>query len=105
MAYEARYVFRLNPGADVAAVLKAMQQGAALWRKHGAQGPRLWAITAGELGNYVLSVQFDNAGSFAKVVDTLSADPDFLAWQAGNAKAGQITWVRSNHARELDLAA
>lgn len=103
MAYEARYVFKLNPGADLAAVTSAMQQGAALWKKHGAQAPRLWAITAGELGNYVLSLQFDNAAGFATVVDALSADADFKAWQANNAKAGQITWVRSNHARELTL--
>lgn len=103
MAYEARYVFRPNPGADLAAIMKAMEQGAALWRKHGAPSPRLWAITAGELGNYVLSVQFENAAAFAKVVDPLSADPEFRAWQAHNAEAGQITWVRSNHARELAL--
>ena len=61
MAYEARYVFKPAPGADLAAVMKSMEQGAALWRKHGAPSPRLWAITAGELGNYVLSVQFENA--------------------------------------------
>lgn len=103
MAYEARYVFKLNPGADLPAVIAAMQIGAALWRKHGAQDPRLWAITAGELGNYVLSVQFDNAAGFARVVDALSADPDFVDWQAGNAKGGRIQWVRSNHAREVGL--
>jgi hypothetical protein len=103
MAYEARYVFKPNPGADLAAVIEAMEQGAALWRKHGAPSPRLWAITAGELGNYVLSVQFENAVAFAQVVDPLSADPEFRAWQARNAQAGDIAWVRSNHARELDL--
>jgi hypothetical protein len=103
MAYEARYVFKPNPGADLAAVIEAMEQGAALWRKHGAPSQRLWAITAGELGNYVLSVQFDNALAFAQVVDGLSADPEFRAWQTRNAEAGDITWVRSNHARELDL--
>jgi len=103
MAYEARYVFKLNPGADLAAVTTAMQQGAALWRKHGAKNPQLWAITAGELGNYVLSVQFDSASAFAKAADPLSADPEFRAWQANNAQANQITWVRSNHARELAL--
>ena len=103
MAYEARYVFKLNPGADLAAVMTAMQQGAALWRKHGAKNPQLWAITAGELGNYVPSVQFDNASAFAKVADALSADSEFRAWQGQNAQGGQITWVRSNHARELGV--
>ena len=103
MAYEARYVFKPNPGADLAAVMKAMEQGAALWRKHGASSPRLWAITAGELGNYVLSVQFENALAFAQVVDNLSADPEFRAWQARNTEEGHISWVRSNHARELAL--
>ena len=104
MAYEARYVFRPNPGADLAKVLKAMETGAALWRKHGAPSPRLWSVTAGELGNYVLVVQFANAAEYAKVVDPLSADPDFRKWQAGNLQAGQITWVRSNLAREIPLS-
>lgn len=104
MAYEARYVFKLSPGADMAQVKKAMEEGAALWRKHGAASPRLWAITAGELGNYVLVVQFENAAEFARVVDPLSADPAFQHWQAHNAAADQITWVRSNHAREWVIA-
>ena len=104
MAYEARYVFRPNAGADMAVVTRTMREGAALWRKHGAANPTLWTITAGELGNYVLVVRFENAAEYAKVVDPLSADPDFRRWQAGNVEAGQITWVRSNLAREVDLA-
>ena len=51
----------------------------------------------------MLSVQFDSAAAFAKVVDALSADPEFRAWQSNNAQASQISWVRSNHARELAL--
>ena len=104
MAYEARYVFRPNAGADMAVVIKTMQEGAALWRKHGAPSPTLWTITAGELGNYVLVVRFENAAEYAKVVDPLSADPDFRRWQARNVETGQITWVRSNLAREVELA-
>jgi hypothetical protein len=103
MAYEARYVFRPNPGADLGEVIGAIKRGAQLWLKHGSPPPRLWAVTAGELGNYVLVVQFENAAAYAKVVDPLSADPEFRAWQAGNVEAGAITWVRSNLAREMDL--
>jgi hypothetical protein len=103
MAYEARYVFRTNPGADLDEVMKSMQQCAALWRKHGASEPRLWSIVAGELGNYVLSVQFDSASAFAKSADPLSQDPEYHAWQARNAETGEIDWVRSNHAREVPL--
>lgn len=103
MAYEARYVFKPNPGADLDAVMKVMKDVAALWRKHGALAPRLWSITAGELGNYVLVVQFKNAAEYAKVVDSLSADAKFRRWQARNVAQGQITWVRSNLAREVEL--
>lgn len=103
MAYEARYVFRPTPGAELAAVTQAILEGAVLWRKHGAPPPRLWAVTAGELGNYVLVVEFENAAAYAKVVDPLSADPDFRAWQAANVSSGQFTWVRANLAREMSL--
>jgi len=47
MAYEARYVFRPNSGADLGTALEAMKQGATLWQRHGAPKPRLWAVTAG----------------------------------------------------------
>lgn len=104
MAYEARYVLRPNAGADLDAVLGAMKAGAALWKKHGAPSPRLWTVAAGELGNYVLTVEFGNAAEYAKVTDPLSADPEFRRWQAENARLGAFTWVRSNLMRELPLA-
>jgi len=104
MAYEARYVFRPNPGADLGAVMEAMKQGAALWKKHGAPDARLWVVAAGELGNYVLTLQFENASEYAKVTDPLSADPEFRRWQAENVRSGAFTWVRSNLFRELPLA-
>ena len=104
MAYEARYVFRPNPGADLEAVMEAMKQGARLWQKHGAPKPRLWIVAAGELGNYVLTVEFQNAAEYAKVADPLSADKEFRSWQAGNVQAGAFSWVRSNLMREIDLA-
>jgi len=104
MAYEARYVFRPNPGADLDVVMAAMKQGAALWKKHGASDARLWSVAAGELGNYVLVLQFESAGAYAKASDPLSADPEFRRWQAENIRAGALTWVRSNLLREFSLA-
>ena len=103
MAYEARYVLRPNPGADLGAVMEALQVGAALWKKHGAPAPQLWSVAAGELGNYVLTVRFENATEYAKVTDPLSADPEFRRWQANNVQSGAFTWVRSNLVRELPL--
>ena len=104
MAYEARYVFRPNPGADLEAVMNAMKKGAHLWQKHGAPKPRLWIVAAGELGNYVLTVEFPNAAEYAKVADPLSGDTEFRRWQADNVQAGAFSWVRSNLMREIDLA-
>jgi len=103
MAYEARYVLRPNPGADLGVVIEAVKAGAALWTKHGASNPQLWSVAAGELGNYVLTIQFENATDYAKVTDLLSADPEFRSWQASNLQSGAFTWVRSNLMRELAL--
>jgi len=101
VAYEARYVFRPNPGADLVAIMEAMKQCAALWKKHGAPEPRLWAMAAGELGSYALVIQFENATAYAKVTDPLTADPEFRRWQADSVRAGGVTWVRSNLLREV----
>jgi hypothetical protein len=104
MAYEARYVFRPAPGADLDAAMTAIKQCAAIWRRHGAPAPRLWIVAAGELGNYVMTVEFENAAAYAKAADPLAADPEFRAWQADIVRAGAIQWVRSNLMREVDLA-
>ena len=104
MSYEARYVLRPNPGADLGAIIEALNVGAALWKKHGAPNPRLWSVAAGELGNFVLTVQFENAMEYAKVTDPLSADPEFRRWQANNIQSGAFTWVRSNLMRELPVS-
>ncbi|MDM0107961.1 hypothetical protein QTH97_23640 [Variovorax sp. J22R24] len=103
MAYEARYVLRPNPGADLGAVIEAVKVGAALWKKHGSPNPRLWSVAAGELGTYVLTIQFENAIEYAKVTDPLAADPEFRRWQADNVQSGAFTWVRSDLIRELAL--
>lgn len=84
--------------------MDAMKQAVTLWQKYGAPKPRLQTVTAGELGHYVLTVQFENAAQYAKVVGPFSADPEFRRWQANNIKAGAITSVRGNLMRELDLA-
>jgi hypothetical protein len=104
MAYEARYVLRPTPGADLGAIMNALKQCAALWQKHGAPKPRLWTVASGELGNYALTIEFKNAAEYAKAADPLSADPEFRRWQADNVQAGAINWVRSNLMREVDLA-
>ena len=103
MAFEARYVFRPDPGADLGQVMESMKRGAALWKKHGAANARLWTVASGELGNYVLVLQFANAAEYAKVTDPLSADPDFQRWQADNVRSGGFSWVRSNLFREIAL--
>ena len=99
-----RYVFRPTAGADLGAIVNAMKQCAALWQKHGAPKPPLWTVASGELGNYALTIEFKNAGEYAKAADPLSADPEFRRWQANNVQAGAINWVRSNLMREVDLA-
>ena len=103
MAYEARYVLRPNPGADLGAVIDALKAGAPCFFQSAAPDPQLWSVAAGELGNYVLTVQFENATEYAKVTDPLSADPEFRRWQANNVQSGAFTWVRSNLMRELPL--
>ena len=103
MAYEARYILRPHPGANLDAVIESMKAGARLWKKHGASNVQLWTVASGELGNLALTIQFDNAVDYAKVTDPLSADPEFRSWQASNLKTGAFSWVRSNLLRELPL--
>lgn len=98
-----QYVTRINPGADIAAFKAQVQTSVNLWRKHGAE-PTVWAVSAGEIGNWVFSVVFESFDAYGKCMDALGADPEFQKWQLESTKSGLSTWVRSNLTRKVDMA-
>jgi hypothetical protein len=65
-----------------------------LWKKHGA-APRVWTVSVGEIGNTAFSAEFKSYADYAKVMESLTADPDFRAWQAKSQESGTSEWVRS----------
>jgi len=100
MAVIVQYVFKAVPGTSVAKFMEQVQSGAALWKKHGA-APRVWTVSVGEIGNTAFSAEFKSYSDYAKVMEALTADPDFRAWQAKSQESGTSEWVRSNLLREL----
>ena len=98
-----QYVTRINPGSDIAAFKAHVQTSVNIWRKHGAD-PTVWAVSSGEIGNWVFSVAFESFGAYGKCMDALNSDPEFQKWQLESTKAGLATWVRSNLARKVDMA-
>ena len=102
MAIVAHYVFKPNPGADLNAVIALVKEGAALWRKYGAE-VSLWTVSVGEAGNMVFAARFDSYGGYANCLDRMTADPAFHGFLQKNTASGLSTWVRSNLAREIPL--
>jgi len=89
-----------NPGTELKAILEMAHESAVLWRKHGGT-VRLWAVTAGEVGNFVMSISFENFAAYGATFDKLNADLDYQAWHSKRLKSGAATWVRGNLATEV----
>ena len=102
MAVVVQYVVKPNPGGDLAAIIEMAKESAVLWRKYGGK-VSYWAVTVGEVGNFVFAVNFETFSAYGAAVDKLSADPASQAWQAKRLKAGHASWVRSNMATEIPI--
>jgi hypothetical protein len=100
MSVVVEYVIKPNPGSDLKAILEMTHESAALWRKDGGK-VRLWAVTAGEVGDFILSVSFDNFAAYGATFDKLNADLDYQAWHAKRLKLEAATWVRGTIASEI----
>jgi hypothetical protein len=98
-----QYVTSINPGADIAAFKANVQNSVNIWRKHGAD-PTVWAVSAGEIGNWVFSVVFESFDAYGKCMNALNSDPEFQKWQLESTKAGLATRVRNNLIRKVDMA-
>ena len=102
MAAITQYVFKPNPGADLAALIDLIKEAAAMWRKHGAE-VSLWSVQIGEIGNMTFAVRAESTAKLGAVMEAVNNDPAFAAWRAKNLKAGLATWVRSNQAYEIAI--
>lgn len=102
MAVAAQYVFKANPGVGIEDVIAVTKDGAALWRKHGAE-VSFWAVGIGEVGNFVFVARFESFSAYGTTLDALNADPAFQAWRAGYMKSNQMSWVRVNVSREIPV--
>ena len=100
MSVVVEYFVKPNPGCDLKVILELTHESAALWRKHGGK-VRLWAVTAGEVGDFIVSISFENFAAYGATFDKLNADTDYQAWHAKRLKSGAATWVRGNIASEI----
>jgi hypothetical protein len=93
-------MFKAIPGKSLGAIVENMHAAATLWKKHGGT-PRMWTASVGEIGSFAFSAEFKTYADYGKCMDSLTADPDFKAWQVKNNDSGAGEWVRSNLLREL----
>ena len=81
MSVVIEYTVKPNPGSDLKTILEMTHESAALWRRHGGK-VRLWAVTAGEVGDLVVSISFENFAAYGATFDKLNADIEYQAWHA-----------------------
>ena len=97
-----QYVFKPNPGIDMADLMVLVKESTDLWKKHGAE-VSLWAVQVGEVGNLSTVVRFESSAKLGAAVEGMNTDPAFAAWRTKTLKAGLATWVRSNQAYEIPI--
>jgi len=100
MSVVVEYTVQPNPGSDLKTILEMTHESAALWRKHGGK-VRLWAVTAGEVGDFVMSISFENFAAYGTTFDKMNADVEYHTWHAKRLKLGAATWVRGNMLSEV----
>lgn len=100
MSVVVEYLVKPNSGCDLKALIELTHESAALWRKHGGK-VLLWAITAGEVGDFIVSISVENFAAYGATCDKMNADVDYQAWHAKRLKSGAATWVRGNIANEI----
>jgi hypothetical protein len=97
-----QFVFRPNPGADLAGVLELCKEAAGIWKRHGA-AVSLWAVQVGEVGNMVFAARFDSSTKLGATLEAVNGDPAMAVWRAKILKSGSSSWVRSNQAYEIPI--
>lgn len=97
-----QYVFKANPGVDMADLMALVNESAALWKKHGAD-VSFWAVQVGEVGNLSFVARFESAAKLGATLEAMNTDPAFATWRAKSVKSSLATWVRSNQAYEIPL--
>jgi hypothetical protein len=102
MSVVVQYVVKPNPGSDLATILEVTHDSAVLWRKYGGE-VSFWAVSVGEVGDFVFSVGFETLSAYGAAVDKLNADPAFQAWQVKRLKVGMTSWVRGNLMTEIKV--
>lgn len=97
-----QFVTKPNPGSDPAKIIEQAKEAAGFWRKHGGE-VSYWSVVAGEMGNFAFMVRFNSFADYGKAMDSLAADAAFAEWQARRAKAGLVSWVRSNVGIQVEI--
>ena len=61
-----QFVFKPVPGSDLTQIIEHAKVVSKLWQKHGAKDASLWTVYAGEMGNMVFTVPFENYSEYGK---------------------------------------
>ena len=92
--YRVHYIFIPKDRTKMA---DAIDESAAIWKKHGCHEVSIWQLGGSAIGQISFTVAFDNAGEFGSCSDKVIADPDFIAWQQKYGDNGE--WQANTHAR------
>ena len=92
--YRVHYIFIPKDRSKMA---DAIDESAAIWKKHGCNEVSIWQLGGSAIGQISFTVSFDNAGEFGGCLDKVASDPDFIAWQQKYGDNGD--WQANTHAR------
>ena len=92
--YRVHYIFTPK---DMTKMADAIDESAAIWKKHGCPEISVWQLSGSAMGQMSFTVAFENAGDFGACVDKVVSDPDFIAWQG--KYFGISDWAANTHAR------
>jgi hypothetical protein len=80
-------------------MMEAAQAGAEIWKRHGAKQVMLTSMAGSGVGQFAFAMAFENGAQFGALLDKVSQDEDWMAWQGKYSNTS--TWTGNIYGRKL----
>lgn len=80
-------------------MMAAAEEGAAIWKKAGAKHVMLTSMAGTGVGQFAFAMAFESGAEYGAILDKVSQDEDFMAWQAKYSNTAQ--WTGNIYGRKI----
>lgn len=80
-------------------MMAAVEEGAVIWKRAGAKHIMLTSMAGTGVGQFAFAMAFESGAEYGEILDKVSQDGEFAAWQAKYANTAQ--WTHNIYGRKI----